>query len=437
MNYKESETTELKSIVTDDIKKELIAFANSDGGMLYIGVNDDGSICGIDDPDHIVQQISNMIRDTIKPDLSLFTHYEPIHAEGKDILKISVQRGTDRPYYLSGKGLRPAGVYVRQGFSSAPASDYLIRQMIKETDGDSFEEMRSLNQKLTFQAAGREFEQRKIPIGEIQKKTLGIIGTDGLYSNLGLLLSDQCPHTIKAAVFEGKDQSGFKNRKEFTGSLFEQMNDAYSFIDFYNENRASFDKLYRIDHKSFPEAAIREALLNCLVHRDYGVSASTLISIYSDRIEFTSIGGLMSGITLRDIMMGISACRNPKLANVFYRLALIEAYGIGIQKIMGAYQDQSVKPVIETSDNVFKVILPNTNVIPPQPMNTKEKKAVNDDPAEKIIDYLQKNGSVSRKEVENLLQTSQATCGRILKELVAKGKLTQYGSARATRYMLK
>ena len=437
MIYRESETTELKSIVTDDIKKEIIAFANSEGGTLYVGVSDDGSVCGIDDTDGAALQISNMIRDNIKPDLSLFVHYETINTEGKEILKVTVQRGPERPYYLSVKGLRPAGVYIRQGFSSAPASDFAIRRMIRETDGDSFEDMRSLNQDLSFQTAGREFELRKVSFGEAQKKTLGIIGQDGLYTNLALLLSDQCPHSIKAAVFEGTEQTGFKNRKEFTGSLFDQMNDTYTFIDFYNENRASFDKLYRIDHKSYPEAAIREALLNCLVHRDYGINASTLISIYSDRIEFTSIGGLLPGITLKDIMMGISACRNPKLANVFYRLSLIEAYGTGIRKILGAYQDHPVKPAIETSDNVFKMILPNRNNLPALQKIEKKDTFNNEDAEEKIIKFLQANGSICRRDVERLLNTSQASGGRLLKQMVGTGLLEQYGSARATRYRLR
>ena len=436
MIYQESETAELKSKVTDDIKKEIIAFANSEGGIIYIGVNDDGSVCGISDTDGTALQISNMIRDNIKPDLSLFVHYETINTDGKEILKVTVQRGTERPYYLSGKGLRPAGVYIRQGFSAAPASDFAIRQMIKETDGDSFEEMRSLNQELSFQSAEREFELRKVSFGEVQKKTLGVIGQDGLYTNLALLLSDQCPHTIKAAVFEGENQDCFKNRKELTGSLFKQMNDAYTFIDFYNENKASFDKLYRIDHKSYPDTAVRETLLNCLVHREYGINSSTLISIYSNRIEFTSIGGLLTGITMRDIMMGISACRNPKLAHIFYRLSLIEVYGPGIQKITGAYRDYPVKPTIETSDNVFKVTLPNINKVPAQPIREEKSFSNNEDTSEKIINYLRENGSISRRDVEHLLNTSQASGARLLKQMVSSGALEQYGSARATRYRL-
>ena len=212
-----------------------------------------------------------------------------------------------------------------------------------------------------FDKEKKEFQKRNISLEQPQMKTLGIINQDGIYTNLGLLLSDQCVHTIKTAVFEGKNQNIFKDRKEFTGSLFAQMEAVYDYIDFRNQTHSTFEKLYRIDNRDYPEVAVREALLNCLVHRDYGYSSSILISMYEDRLEFTSIGGLVTGVMLEDVMMGISVCRNSKLANIFYRLELIEAYGTGIQKIMNAYQDQIIKPEIKVSNNVFKIILPNTN----------------------------------------------------------------------------
>ena len=282
MVFQESETVELKSVVADDIKKEIIAFANCEGGKLYIGVQDDGTVVGLDDPDGTALQISNMIRDAIKPDLTMFLHYETLNENGKQIVAIDIQQGTERPYYIAKKGLRPEGVYVRQGYSSVPATNTAIRRMIKETDGDHFEEMRSLEQDLTFEAAKQEFSERNILFGPTQMKTLGIMSYDGVYTNLGLLLSDQCVHTIKAAVFEGITQNEFKDRKEFSGSLFQQMRDAYDYIDFRNQLHSTFHKLRRIDKRDYPEAAVREALLNLLVHREYSFRASTFISIYKE-----------------------------------------------------------------------------------------------------------------------------------------------------------
>ena len=334
MVYQESETVELKSVVVDDIRKEIIAFANCEGGKLYIGVQDDGTVVGLDDPDGAALQVSNIVRDAIKPDLTMFVRYETLNENGKQIVAIDVQQGTERPYYIAKKGMRPEGVFVRQGYSSVPATSTAIRRMIKETDGDYFEEMRSLEQDLTFKAAEQEFSARNILFGEAQMKTLGIMTHDGVYTNLGLLLSDQCVHTIKAAVFQGTTQNEFRDRKEFSGSLFRQMEEVYDYIDFRNQTHSSFQKLRRIDQRDYPETAVREALLHLLVHREYSFRTSTFISLYADRMELTSIGGLISGVTLKDIMMGISVCRNVKLAYVFYRLELIEAHGTGILKIM-------------------------------------------------------------------------------------------------------
>ncbi len=444
MLFRESETIELKEAVVDDIKKEIIAFANCDGGKLYIGVRDDGTVVGLDDPDSVSLQISNMVRDAIKPDVTMFLHYKTIEENGKEIVAVDIQRGTDRPYYLAKKGMRPEGVYVRQGYSAVPATDTAIRCMIKETDGDRFEAMRCLNQELTFEAAKKEFTLREVDFGPQQMRTLKLIDQDNLYSNLGLLLSDQCVHTIKVAVFQGTDQTIFKDRREFTGSLMQQMNEVYDFIDFRNQTHATIKKLLRIDIRDYPEIAVREALLNLLVHRDYSFSASALISIYSDRIEFVSIGGLMPGIDLEDIMAGISVCRNQDLANVFYRLRLIEAYGTGMGKIMKAYEGMENKPTIETTKNTFKTILPNINAkyetgnaSVPKADSIISSVAGGDkilSNEEKVLEYARSHGAVTRNDVIALLEVSTSTASRVIRKMVKNNLLKQNGKARKTNY---
>lgn len=441
MRFRETEIVELKSIVMDDIKKEIIAFANCDGGTVYVGVADDGKVLGVENADECALQISNMVRDAVKPDVTMFIHYETLECDGKAVVAVNIQRGTNRPYYLAKKGLRPEGVYVRQGYSSVPATDTAIRQMIKETDGDSFENMRSINQALTFEATKKEFEKRNVVFGQPQMQTLKIVSADGIYTNLGLLLSEQCPHTIKAAVFEGINQNVFKDRREFSCSLMQQLNEVYDYIDFHNQTHAKFRKLLRIDTRDYPEVAVREALLNTLVHRDYSFRASTLISIYDDRIEFVSIGGLLPGLELEDLMMGVSVCRNPHLANVFYRLQLIEAYGTGMKKIMGAYANALVQPKIKTTNNAFKIILPNVNFTPKAAEVHKDfEKAADlalDSNEEKVLQFLREHLMITRKETQTLLEVSQSTAGRILKAMVDSGRIKQIGGSRTTRYELR
>ena len=434
MAFVESEVVELKAEIVGDICKEVIAFANTKGGTLYIGVSNDGSVVGVKNADQVILQMNNMIRDSIKPDVTMFVGYEAQHISDKDIIAVTIQKGTDRPYYLNSKGLKPSGVYVRNGTSSDPATDTAIRRMIKETDGDSFESMRSLEQNLSFEAAEKQFEKQNIPFDAAKMQTLGMISADGIYSNVALLLSDQCPSTIKAATFSGEDKGSFQDRREFGGSLFQQMEELYSYLDMRNQTKATFDGLYRIDTRDYPEDALREALLNSLVHRDYFFHASTLVSVYADRIEFVSVGGLPSGIALDDIMLGLSVCRNPKLAAIFYRLQLIEAYGTGMPKIMNAYTESESKPKIEVSSNAFKITLPNRNT-GANHAETLDGTVKGDE--KQILDFIGSQGYIVRSDVERLLEVSQATANRILKRMVAEGLICQDGNGRKTKYRRK
>lgn len=433
MIFNESEFVELKSEVVSDICKEVIAFANTKGGTLYIGVADDGTVIGIENVDNVTLQLNNKVRDSIKPDVTMFVRYETQIACGKQILAVTVQKGTDRPYYLAGKGLKPSGVFVRNGTSSDPATDTAIRKMIKETDGDSFETMRSLEQSLTFETAAEQFAKRNLLFDAAKMRTLEMISADGIYSNVALLLSDQCSSTIKAATFSGSDKSIFQDRREFSGSLFRQMEELYAYLDLRNQTKATFEGLYRTDTRDYPEEAMREALLNSLVHRDYSISASTLVSVYDDRIEFVSVGGLPAGIELDDILLGLSVCRNPKLATVFYRLKLIEAYGTGMPKIMSAYNEYDLKPKIEVTNNAFKITLPNCNI----GSVIHSDFIIGNGYEARILEFIKTHGQVVRSEVDTLLEVSQSTASRILKKMINDGLIYQEGKGKATRYKTK
>ena len=425
----EDKNTEFKREYVEDIKKTLVAFANTDGGNLYIGIDDDGNAVEINNIDGVMLQVSNVIRDAIKPDLAMFCDITVETVQNKKVVKITVNRGTARPYYLSAKGIRPEGVYVRQGASSVPASESAILSMIRETAGDSYEEARSLIQELTFNEANIVFENKQIPFGEAQKRSLGLIGEDGTYTNLALLLSDQCTHTVKIAVFEGEQKTVFKDRREFSGSLLKQLNDAYQFIDQFNHTHAHTEGLYRVDKRAYPTEAIREALLNAIVHREYSFSASTLISIFDNRIEFVSIGGLARGISQSDILLGISIARNKKLADVFYRLHLIEAYGTGMPKIIEAYREYGLEPHIEISDNAFKITLPNTNAA------VKETKVELTENEQGVLSVL-KDGIKSRPEIQKALGFSQTTTIVAIAALLDKGLIIKVGNGNKTKYKM-
>ncbi len=433
----ENKVIEFKREYTEDIKYAVVAFANTEGGKIYIGIRDDGSVLGVQDTDATMLRITNMIRDVIRPDVTMFTECAVETMDGLSVIVLTVQRGTARPYYLAVKGIRPEGVYVRQGASSVPASEAAILNMIRETSGDCYEDARSINQQLTFTKVEEYFARHNMAFGDQQKRTLNIIGSDGNFTNLGMLLSDQCVHTIKLAVFDGSKKSVFRDRKELSGSLLSQLEDAYSYIDGFNRTRAEFEGLIRIDKRDYPGEALREALLNAITHRDYSFSGSTLISIFDDRIEFVTIGGLVRGLSFDDIMLGVSALRNQKLANVFYRLKLIEAYGTGILKINESYADYAVKPQIEVTGNAFKITLPNTNYVPERKaeVSTKPVKVKSKTNRQEILLHLaKKRGYIVRKDVEAELKVSQATAILLLRDMVDTGLLIKEGSGKQLKY---
>ena len=419
MNF-ETENIEFKSGFTEEIYKEVIAFANTDGGVLYIGIDNDGNAVGLSNVDDEYTRITNGIRDAILPDVTMFVKYT---IQENKVVRITISEGANKPYYLRSKGLKPNGVYVRQGTSSVQASSKQIRQMIKESDGDDFESMRSLEQELTFSSAVTAFESYGVDFSEEKYLALGMIHkSDGLFTNLALLMSDQCQHSIKVAVFGDDENTTFKDNREFKGSIFTQIDEVFRYIMLSNRTSSVFKGLERIDKSDYPEAALREALLNSVVHRDYSYSGSIIININDKQMEFVSIGGLLPGLTADDIRSGISQPRNKNLAEVFHRLKLIEAYGTGIRRIYKLYENCSVQPRIEITHNTFKMILPNMNAVDPL-----ERKTYLTPQKEQILDFISEKGQITEAEIMELLDVKRTRAYTVAKQMCDENLIVAVG----------
>ena len=349
----ENQNVEFKQESVPDIRKEVMRFANADGGTVYVCIRKDGVVLGVSEPDGVMLQIVNSLKDSLAPDIMPFVRVTTIELEEKPVIEIDVTTGTNRPYYLREKGLKPSGVYVRKGSSTQPMTEEGIREMILQNSGRSFEQCRSMNQEQTFHTLQTEMQRRSIEIGASQMRTLKLIGEDGLYTNLALLLSDQCETTTKVALFQGKDKELFRDRKEFKGSILKQLKDVYQFIDLINKTKATF-----------------------------------------------------TGLELESIFLGVSQSRNPNLAAVFYRMGLIESCGTGIGKIERAYKTCPSQPKFETAKGVFRVTLPNRNEQPEMDVRVSDKadKGVSLNKQKSLIlQYARENGSVTRKEVEDFM----------------------------------
>lgn len=232
-----------------------------------------------------------------------------------------------------------------------------VERMLRESR-NNYESLISAEQELSFTYADKLFSEIGIVFGESQKISLKLKTPSGVYTNLGLLLSDQCPHIIKAAAFKDEDGLDFVAKQNLTGSLLMQIEYAYNFALTNIQTQVEYDGLMRIDKPDYPLIAVREALLNAIMHRDYSSNSATQFKIFNNRMEIVSFGGLVEELDAESFSEGISSCRNPNLANVLERLHLVESYGTGIPKILAAYKNSSVKPVFNIKLNLFKIMLP-------------------------------------------------------------------------------
>jgi len=433
----ESENIEFKMQMVDDIYKEVIAFANTDGGVIYVGIDDNGNAVGLDDVDETYTRITNGIRDAIQPDVTMFIKYV---LQDNKVIRIEVGEGSYKPYYLKSKGMKPTGIYVRQGTSSVQASPEQIRRMIKESDGDNYEDTRCLEQELTFDAARTAFQRYGVEFSVEKYRALGITQNE-VFTNLAMLLSDQCLHTTKIAVFKDEYCTEFRDSKEFGGSVFNQFENAVNYLALCNKTASVIKGVVRTDKQDYPEEAIREALLNALVHRDYSFSGSIIINVNDSKMEFISLGGLLPGLSTEDIRIGVSQPRNKKLAEIFHRLRLIESYGTGIRRIFKLYENCPAQPIIEVTNNAFKIVLPNTNATDVLAEN-KQNSAIKTPTAittqmKTVLDYLSEYGEIGEEELQELLNVKRTRAYLVARQMCEADLIVTIGRGVNKKYRLK
>ena len=262
-----------------------------------------------------------------------------------------------------------------------------------------------------------------------------------IYTNLALLLSDQCLHTTKIAVFNDEFCTEFRDSKEFGGSVFKQFEDAVNYLALCNKTVSTIKGVVRTDKQDYPVEAIREALLNALVHRDYGFSGSIIINVNDSKMEFISLGGLLPGLSTEDIRIGVSQPRNKKLAEVFHRLRLIESYGTGIRRIFKLYENCPVQPSIEVTTNAFKIVLPNMNAV---------GSAVEDVPVvggksttgitpqmKMVMDYLAEYGEMTDEDLQELLNIKKTRAYLLARQMNESGLIDVVGRGATKKYKVK
>ena len=341
----ETNRIENKEYLNEDFEQEVIAFLNyQDGGIIYVGINKKGQVVGIQDIDLIQLQIKDRIKNNIQPStLGLFdVIVETI--ENKAVIKIIISSGKEKPYYLRKKGRTPEGCYIRVGSSKERMTEKMIEEMFARRIKKSLKEIDSPRQDLTFRQLKIHYEGNGMILNDNFAKNLNLLTDDGKYNYNAYLLADENNISIKLVKYLGTSKMELIENQEYgycclitaTQRILDRLtaeNTVYAKIE-YNGRR----EVEMIDSK-----ALKEAVINAMVHSDYTLSTTPIIELYSDRIEITSGGGLPQGLSQEEFLEGVTAQRNKELIRVFKDVDLIENIGSGVLRILDAYDKSCFK----------------------------------------------------------------------------------------------
>ncbi len=436
MKYEESDRVELKREMIKDLDKEIIAFLNAHGGTIYIGVDDNGNVVGIpqDLKDAYDEKVSSILTYNIKPNSRnrvTFSYNED------SVLEINVKEGNSKPYYLTEKGPKPSGTYIRVGRSKRPAADDEILTMIRDSSGWLWEKDKSPNQNLTFTTAEIYFNSKYIEFGKEKFLTLGIVDLNGNYTNLGYLISEECPIEIKFASYD--EHLNFLKKKEFSGSIIKMADQVLEYAEMMNTTSAVIVpyQAQRIETQSFPGVSLREAILNAICHADYSFPSNIKIEFFRDKAQISNPGPIYK-YSLSEVLRGQQSFRNPGLVKILHMLGFIENYGKGLKRIDEAYQNEKYKPILDNLEHSFIVELPDLNYFKAKNNgqdvindvinvnnNVINHKNLSDE--DKIIEAIRKSPNIKQTKLAEIIGKSSRTVARVIE---SSARIRRVGSNR-------
>nr|WP_294530317.1 ATP-binding protein [uncultured Blautia sp.] len=414
----ETRTIEFKETITNTFLKTVSAFSNYNGGKIFFGIDDKGNVKGLTDVKQACLDIENKINDSISPQPDYTLEVQKDHT-----IILSVKSGVQKPYLYKSKA------YKRNDTATIEVDTLELSRLILEGKNISFEELPCKEQDLSFDILCHKL-QECIHIERFNQdtlRTLNLYNNDAGYNNAAGILADKNPFPGIDIMKFGENISIIQKRATFehTSALEIYDKTLTVFRDYYQ-----YEIIQGTDRKKvekIPEAAFREAIANALIHRAWDINPRIRVSMFDDRIEIVSPGGLPSGITEEEYLAGkLSVLRNAVLANVFYRLGLVEIFGTGITRIKQLYEAGLRKPDFEVSENAIRIVLP---VLEKDLDLTEDEKTV--------YKTLSRTTLKPISEIVPYVPFGKSKTTQLLKELNQKDVIMVQGKGRGTKYIIK
>lgn len=345
MQNTETNRIENKEQLNEDFEQEVIAFLNyKEGGIIYVGINKNGQVVGVENTDLTQLQIKDRIKNNIQPStLGLFdVTVETI--DNKEVIKVIISSGTEKPYYLRKKGRTPEGCYIRVGSSKERMTERMIDDMYSRRIKNTLKEIDSPRQELTFNQLKIYYEEHGLKLNDNFLQNLDLLTSEGKYNYNAFLLADENNVSIKLVKYLETNKMDLVENQEYGyRCLITATQKILDRLDTENTVYAKIEYKGRKEVEKIDSKALKEAVINAIVHNDYSYGNSPIIELYSDRIEITSAGGLPQELSQEEFLEGVTAPRNKELIRVFKDVDLIENIGSGVLRILDAYDKSCFK----------------------------------------------------------------------------------------------
>ena len=432
MDYTESEKLELKEKYTDTLCKEIVSFLNADGGQIIIGVTDAGKVVGVNKIDETLKKLSDVITTQIEPNPQDEIHTELKFDSGKTLIMISVLKGTKNIYCQKKYGFSSNGCTIRIGTTCREMTPEQIRIRYEKNfyDDEYMLKKRASRNDLSFRELKIYYAEKGFHVDDrSMEANFCLRNKDGDYNLLAELLSDRNSIPFSFVKFNGTDKASISERSDYGYGCILTVYERIK-VRLSAENTCITDTTVRPRKETFLFSfdAVNEAVLNAIVHNDWTITEPQ-ISLFSDRLEIISHGGLPSGMTEKDFFEGISHPRNATLMRIFMNMGLTEHTGHGIPVILSHYG----KDVFEITDSYIRCRIPfNKEILKLRKIPSgKANKSIGLNKTEKnILRLIIKTPDATAEEMANDISVSKRTVERNLAGLQEKGMIERIGSRR-------
>ena len=434
MNLIESHRVEHKQSLTDTFEKEVVAFLNyHEGGIIYIRVDKDGKIVGCQNPDETQLKIKDKLKHNISPScLGLFeVILETI--EEKSIIKIIIASGRETPYYIKKNGMSEKGCYIRVGSSSEPMNQTMIEDLFAKRVRNSLGNIKSRRQDLTFEQLKIYYEEKGLKLNEKFASNLELLTDDGYYNYVAYLMADSNGVSIKVAKYAGTNKVDLIENNEYGYcSLIKATKRVLEKLEIENKTAALITSTTRKEQPLWNKVALREAVINAIVHNDYTTENPPVFEIFSDRIEITSTGGLSIIKNIDDFFSGYSNPTSRELMRIYKDLELVEHLGSGLNRILEAYDKDSFVMKQNYMKNIFY-----KNETPLDGVVSGGVNGVVSGGVRELLEFIQTNPGLRANELSKHIDTPLRTVQRWLKQLKDENKIEFQGAPKTGGYVLK